>query len=1097
VQLKKITMFGFKSFAQKTTISFDGSVVAVVGPNGCGKSNIVDAFRWAMGEQSGKLRGQSMEDVLFSGTKTRAALNLTEVSVTFSDVQAELNTPFDELTIIRRLTRDQNSEYFLNKKPVRLKEIQLLLMGSGVGKNTLAIFEQGKLDQIIYLAPTERRKIFDEAAGIGRFLQRKHETRRKLGEVRLNFLRLQDTHQESQKQLVILKKQASVAKAHRSNQKKAALLQQALLHKQKESLVAKNQEKFDKIVLLKQARTEQTTLLAQKTEEKRKVDGECSVQKQALQTHEKELLEKKNQLQIHAIEQKELKKREEEFAQRATRLQQEMELREKQFVINCQEVAQKKEQHRELKSKSDALGHQFQGVQERESEHDQLLAETKEQQKQILKVHLENGESEKEAVIRLHAKEGEVEQGAKNLEEVEISLQEVMAKQEAFNQLVAEKRKDLEALASQMQSSKQEQQAVEKEHLDLKSKLAQQQEVRQACASQITELAARKKILVHLHETQEGFSQGAKALLKEASKKKGKLYGKVESLADYFFSEAGYESALLVRTQEDLSVVTDFAKKEKLRNFSLVCLEHLIEKKKEGTLREQSLVLQKKELDAITKKIAQLVKQQKELDATIDKWVADQTTLERRRQKIDEKRRILEMSHLQESLLLKRAEQQIEECQQSLSVLEAKKESLLVAQKERQSALQRVQKEHQAACLKVEQWSIKVAECQEVLEAVERKKESARTLFLQTNREHQEAFQKEQQVGAQLAALQTMLGEHENKKATLAEEKSHLLSAAQKCAVEFSQGESSGETLVQEHRLFAEKTETFDVKIKELEANRLALQGALARLEKESQQALATLHELELQSAHDLAQLETIESQMQESATIDDLKEYLVWDLEKIQKELAAKEYHLSKGGSINFASIEALEKEQEQFKFLDDQLEDLQSAKDELEKLIKELDSQSRKQFKEHFAKVRAHFKKHFALLFDGGEADLKLSDQTDIFDAGVEILAKPPGKKMRTLSLLSGGERCLTALALLFAFFAVKPAPFCVLDEVDAPLDESNIGRFTALLQQYTDQTQFLVVTHNQKTMAMADLLVGVSMEEKGVSKLLSLSFENEVKR
>ncbi|MCH9609698.1 MAG: Chromosome partition protein Smc [Chlamydiales bacterium] len=867
MRLKKLKIIGFKSFADRITIDFDGDVIGVVGPNGCGKSNIVDAFRWVMGEQSAKsLRGGKMHDVLFAGTEKRRGLNFAEVSVTLSDVGEGLATPYEEVTITRRLHRDGESEYLINRQPVRLKDVQNLFLGSGIGKNAFSIFEQGKIERIINLPPVQRRSIFDDAAGIGRFLERKKETLRKLSQVDENYMRLKDLHGEVERQTRVLKRQAEAAKNYAENKKRLVALDAAIL-----------------ITRLK------------KIEE-----GE---EQQKLGELEKTLADE-----------------------------------QKVFDLLDQKVVSLKKEVKALEEKA-AL------------DREQLY-----QAESRSKISEAEFERQKERCDELTRREGD------------------LVEQQAKLATVEEKKEQIALLSSQIDALKEE--------LDGFRELKDER----GLIEQIAEYRAALKETV------------ADELLQEKSiAKRATLLTSL--LGQSLFP---YNQTVVVENQKDFAFVLSYAKKRKISNFSLLSLE----KVKGGKKGISAHFLGEKKME-----------ETKEGD-----FVDHLGVLHCHRQVLSREELLKRVYSLEEELTALR------ELLSQRRHIEVKRQKLEMTLVSENFAYQRVLEER-----KMQQSWIK-----EELEEV-------RATLLLTRRAIETRGEGTSNLSEELGRFQSAFGASMRK-----------LEEGQKVLAD-----------VETNQLAAR--DRLKVVEKELHAKELLIAQASA-LKSELEHELASRHQMTLQEAPE--------------QTVD--------DLQQAEAELKQLRSQVERAGAVNLAAIEEFKVQEERHASLDVQLKDLFASKEDLEKIILDLDQESRRLFKETFGTIRENFQRNFKLLFNGGEADLKFTESKDILEAGIEIVAKPPGKQMRSITLLSGGEKCLTALALLFSIFEVKPAPFCILDEVDAPLDDTNVERFTAMLKEYVNKTQFIVVTHNKKTMKVADILIGVSMEEKGVSKLLSLTFE-----
>lgn len=1160
MRLKKLTISGFKAFADKVTIDFDCDVAAIVGPNGCGKSNIVDAFRWVMGEQSAKsLRGDKMHDVLFAGADHRKPLNLAEVSITLTEAGGQLPLDYEEVTLARRLHRSGESEYLINRLPVRLKDIQDLLLGSGVGKNAFSVFEQGKLDQIIHLSPLERRVIFDEAAGIGRFLLRKKESIRKLDQVSANFNRVKDIHAEVDKQTRSLKKQAAQAKAYQENKELLSHLEKALLVTKWRSISASEHLVQGKLDLASEA-------LGKKLEEFGAAEKDLALKKGALTEKERELKnEQKRLYQVQStlkIQEAEIRQQKErlfEFRKREESLLGEMESLSKKRSQTLETIQLKEGSLEALTLKKKELEQETEVKQKNRLEYEKRVFEHREGIKKLAQEQLisfqETGKFESLLQEKIH-----------RLTDLSKSLQEKKERLEILEEESLLKKQVVKELSATIDQFKEKIQNVEISLSSTQSLLERKKKEQEELSQLFGAASARNLALLNLKSALEGFSKGAKQLLKEASLPKSPLFGKIQSFFDYFSPKKGFEMAvaaalriygdtLVVKTKKDLELVFNFAQKNGVTDFSIISADlsgleppfvpkeeglathvkakapfssfldgirlvsnlnealdslpgevvtkegHFIDRRavifqiKEGQ-NETNAFLRESELGELAERLEKLAREQEKNAKSLSLLVEEVKDLDHERRELLEFRRKNEMTHVQENFVLQRLLADIASTRAEALSLEEQKKKLSEGDDASLSALQtqlKSKKEKQSSLLenaKHQEESLEKEE-QVLLVAIQEEKHSQMNLraHLETwSRFNQEIeiekvkdqerskledkFRREQlEVSKLIVNIHESITTKEQKNSFHNEELKGLHAVLQRL----------------EEELKEERTKR-DV----IEKILTELRGHIAKLEKER-------HMVEIALERDVLAKKNVEKELfeRQQLTLEEIEQStfsLEESFEKTEETIRELRHALEKSGAVNMMAIEEYKSHQERFTYLDLQLSDLSVAKKDLEGIISKLEGESRKIFKETFEAINLNFQKNFSILFNGGEADLKFTQSPDVLEAGIEIIAKPPGKQMRSISLLSGGEKCLTAIALLFSIFEVRPAPFCILDEIDAPLDDSNIERFTTILQQFTHNTQFIIVTHNKKTMAIADILIGVSMEEKGVSKLVSLEFEKK---
>lgn len=1135
MKLKKLTIFGFKSFAEKVTIDFDCEIVGVVGPNGCGKSNIVDAVRWVLGEQSAKsLRGDKMEDVLFAGTDTTKPLNMAEVSVTLSEINGELPLPYDEITIARRLHRNGDSEYLINKQPVRLKDVQSLFLGSGIGKNTFSVFEQGKLDQVINLSPLDRRGIFDEAAGIGRFLLRKKETLRKLLQVSENYMRVRDIHQEVEKQTKQLKKQAAHAKNFQENKELLEELERALLITRWRTLAAKHRELDASLERLNEEVREEHHRLAAIEENLEKTKIELKAVEEQSKTGLALLHKAQTEKQVRESEIRQYEHRLVDLEKKKGVLIEEKAVNESKRTTFLKQIEAKKIALSSAEKEKIALEAEFLKERSAYESCDSEMNLIKKELKVAREAHLasiqEEGRLEKEGQKRRLALQASLQR----LETMRERIEEKKGDQARFFEEKNGKQKTVEGLSKAIDKLKKEFEKSQSDLLEIKNGVNEKRKKLEESLKELADISAREKSLIRLKEECEGFSSGAKTLLKERQFK-GRISGLFEVLKpkkEMIPALQLYAQTLVVSSEEDLEAVLSFAEKKNLTDFSIILLDEkkflqgirLVDDIKSALQGEGESVTQKgyyidpkgvvfhfnfarkegnpflreAELATILESKAEKSHEQELLSTALNALLVKQKSEEEKGREIGEQRRKKEMEHVQENFALQRLRSDLENIEKELLKFAAEQLTLekgLSSEETLEALLENTslqQKKSEALLASLQQ-----------LEKGSDAKEVALQKALKTWQEAQSSYQQGlaqwQSCNQEIKILQSNEEQSGHLLKKLAKELVELTTLSSQIQSSLDQQERTISTQIIEldsikatAALATEGLEKRRLRREELDKSLSEKRKSLAVLEKKR-------HQLEVLLAQDAAQKEGIEQELLTrhhlscealaSSTIT-----LEGEVEDVEKKARTLRVAIEQAGAVNMTAIEEYEAQAHRFEELNLQLVDLEEGKSDLEKIITKLDIDCRKIFKETFEKIRVNFQKNFAILFKGGEANLSFTQSSDVLEAGVEITAKPPGKQMRSISLLSGGEKCLTALALLFSIFEVRPAPFCILDEVDAPLDDSNIDRFTTVLKQYIEKTQFIIVTHNKKTMSIADMLLGVSMEERGISKLLTLSFDKQ---
>ena len=1171
VRLKKLVITGFKSFAEKTTLHFEKGITCIVGPNGCGKSNIADAFRWVLGEQSAKsLRGHKMPDVIFAGASKRQCLNFAEVSLTLTDIQGALPIEYEEVTITRRLHRSGESEYFLNSNPVRLKDIHSLLLDSGIGKNAFSIFEQGKIDQIINYSPVDRRFIFEEAAGIVRFLVRKQEAFKRLEQADLNLSRVQDIHLEVEKNILLLQKQAEKASRFKENQLHLENLEKTALVMRWESSLKKKESFENRLGVLKVKWKESLNLYTAKREAE-------TVLKKVLEENEKKRNEHQNAFfKFHStieIKKNEFKsniQRIEEFQRKSNKFKRDLEdlaLIRQNRQTNLIDIQKKREKiEADLWIFEQQLTDQGSQLKDREKEVFQLRQEVQTRQQSLLQMI----QQESNAAGEIKQLEFCIDNDAGRSKVLIEKLEQIGDDITQFVQMIEEKKMQLQQLSDVIDVYKDR---LENYEHDL-SRVNQQIEVKkntfENARKKNFELKARHQVLLKMQEDFEGFSVGSKALIQESSTSKSVLYSKLKPLYEFFkpdpeVAEAlsailrGYSQTLVVTTESDLKIVLQFAQEANIQDFSLVCVER-IEKFRKPADENSTRLLEKTHLNTISRFFLKNVEIWNDLSLALtsqelkEGWIlqggyfdhrgvffqiklsenqvftreseltrlgeeiADQDsslqTLEEAILHLQQKKNQIQNERIEIDGRLRRDEMKLVEVNFGLQRALSDQEKDKLQLKEFENELVELQSKIKLNIANLENKTLKYGEIESLQDEL---KVALSTFEVELNNQ-QQALNIQQQDEKEKGLLYQKMIEDKN----CLKHESHLLeSKEQDYEMQRERMTDDLTDLTELQISLQEKNLILQDMIKEneaeialmnevsheLESDAKSLKLSIVELNHESLNLQNAAKDLEIQMTNLKVQLDHAEQAVEvyQSESLDkyalDLNESsgLVKSIDKsldqIEKEMRHLKQILNEAGDVNLMAIEELEKHQVRYEFLSRQMSDLSQTKQELMLIINQLDAESRRLFRETFDLIRTNFQKNFAILFNGGEADLQFVEGSEnILDAGIEIIAKPPGKQMRSISLLSGGEKCLTAVALLFAIFEVKSSPFCILDEIDAPLDDTNIDRFVNVVRHFADRCQFLIITHNKRTMAISDMLFGVSMEEKGVSKLLSLEFSHE---
>ncbi|MGB0587068.1 MAG: chromosome segregation protein SMC [Limisphaerales bacterium] len=1210
--LKSLKAIGFKSFADKTTLNFEPGITAVVGPNGCGKSNISDAIRWVLGEQSAKaLRGGEMADVIFSGTegtRGRKPTSMAEVSITLGDMDEEnlkaagVDLSFTEVTVTRRVFRDGGSEYFLNGASCRLRDIQQLFMGTGIGRNSYSIMAQGQITNIIKSKPSERRVVFEEAAGITKFKQQKKEALRKLDYTEQNLLRLEDTIREVKRQIGSLQRQAGKARRY-----------QKVVDELRELETKLARHEYDTI---------DTELQGIRKESEHIRDN--------LENHSSRIIEEETALKELRQTLTELDRQISATQQRGLELKSEVERHENRIQYNEQRMEELAAQHAD--AEADIAGAQerrkqvdaeLEGINQQLSDSGHSLDRARQHVSEKRSV-VETAESEiSQRQSELNGTNNEATQltqrltGSRNqLNALELQNQGNAARLEKLSAekiQLEEERSKLETSLSEFERS------VEDDSLHVETHRGTVEE-RQARLSVIgtdlsgteesldellqrqAEAKSRKDVLKQLIESKEGFSAGAQTVLTQFDSAIGSLADQIRVPDEHVRAvEAALGTNLqLVITEQPQSadqMLQRLAQGEQGRA-SIVALELLRERGgaippsdiPEGampaldiveiddpiqpllqTLLGRTLIVDSLEtatrlwrmspgrFDYVTRR-GESLSQQGVYTGGQGEGKEHHSVLARRNQ-IDELatqldalgRQIDESSRAKGQLLAEQTELQasLQNARDELSdrevAIATRKGEFKALQNSRQVLEQKIEAvvfEVQNLAEQEESSKGKSIELNARIRQLEERDRQIQSLivdhetFIQEQRDHRELAQEE------LTEAKVALSKAEEQESSLQVQKSPMeqqlaelqrtLERAQQTLSESSERKVQFESQNAESRIEIERLrvdrEACSEQITELTQGRNKQAADAERREMELSEKRNSLTEMQERKGE--IEVEVTQKQMKQEQLIDRIQEKYDLDLRELQGDvttinitadgqtttetITADETHtetdsptdwevvrakaeemqnkIDSMGPVNLVAIDEYQEVEERFNFLNTQHEDLVNAKTELEEVIARIDKQSREMFTETFDKVRANFQKMFPDLFGGGRADLVLTEEEDVLEAGVEIVASPPGKKLHRIGLLSGGEQTMTAVALLFSLYQVKPSPFCVLDELDAPLDDANIERYVQKLKEFLAHSQFIVITHSKRTISAADVLYGVTMQERGVSRIVSVKFSSD---
>ncbi len=1226
--LKNLTVLGFKSFADKTSLNFQQGVTAIVGPNGCGKSNISDAIRWVLGEQSAKaLRGGEMADVIFNGTDGRKPVGMAEVSLTIGNVDTEnlkaagVEIAFNEVTLTRRVFRDGGSEYFINKVPCRLKDIQQLFMGTGVGRTSYSIMAQGNITQILSSKPEDRRMIFEEAAGITKFKSQKKESLRKLEYTEQNLLRVADLIREVKRQIGSLQRQAGKARRYKQ-------LMTELQHL--DTQLARHQ--FD--VLQSDLHERQTAI------EKMRVEMEvCS---ESVLRAEDEIIQLRALLSeleqhVHTSQQQghELKTQIDRHEARIHFHEERLRELDAQNAKALSDITQGEERRQAAEEELTAVGERLQASTGALEQHRRALEARRQALQEVERNLAATHEALRKGQAEAFAAAQQLTRVRNQITALDLQKQGNVARLEKLSaekiQLEEERTRldeRLREFAAHVEAEKQSVQTNRGTVEERQRRLREiQQELNQATQAlddllrQQAEKRSRLNVLEQLQAGYEGFSAGTLAVLKGARNVLGSLTDKIRVPDQYI---AAVEGALGHRLQLVLTDRPEAAQEilsglstQKKGRASIAALALLAPPEAGGSRAADaptsplpeaggppndsdgatrpgagtailSVVEAEASMQPLLRRLLDRTWVVADLSEATQAWRAsdgqfDFVTLQGEvldRQGIytggsgsaagqtpvsvlGRKNQIADLQSVILSL-----QERVGEASRQKGVLHSEQTNL-------QASLQQAQSELRTHEVAVATRQGEFNGLQNSLRGLHQKIDTVVYEIQSLASQEQEALRKRESLAPELAALEereqtsqvrlvewnvsldTLRQERDAANAALTETKVGFAAEEQLCAsfrqqhqalerrrqeivqmLEIRRQETASflsrraqyETDIEESRRriqgLQHEREQVNLQLAELESRKEAQEGDIATREESLREQRRRL--TDLQQRRGTVQVELAQKQMavqnlrqriheKYQLNLDDVRSECITitiategppkvqtltpeemaasgaatDWVAVGEQVLALQKRIDEIGPVNLVAIEEYEETEQRFQFLSTQHDDLVKAKQQLLEVINRINAQTQEMFRNTFNQIRENFRQMFTEVFGGGKADLVLVDEGDILESGIDIVARPPGKQLQNISLLSGGEQTMTAVALLFSIYQVKPSPFCVLDELDAPLDESNINRFIRVLQRFLAHSQFVIITHNKRTIGMADVLYGVTMQEQGVSKIVSVKF------
>ncbi|MFH2220409.1 MAG: chromosome segregation protein SMC [Pseudomonadota bacterium] len=1193
MKVKKLEITGFKSFPDKAVIEFPQGISAFVGPNGCGKSNIIDAIRWVMGEQSVKqLRGKAMEDMIFSGTNGKPPVNLTEVSLILSNENGhapEELRDFTEIMLTRRLFRSGESAYFINKQPCRLKDINNVFLGSGVGSKSYAVVQQGNIGAITDAGPDERRIFIDEAAGITRYKNRKNEALRKIQVTNQNLLRVMDIISEIKRQMSGLKRQARKAERYKRIQEHIRRIDVCLSLNYYDDYTQLIDKTAAILTGLTDTDLEHTSRLKQldasaeeiKLRRSRKGEEISDRKSRKFETHRKidkienELVYLRKDIERLKQETSELESARENLEEKKKNLKTEIAQEETRNTALKMEIETARSSHDQERSASKNVSERLAGLNQDLDGFKADLMDLMSQEIRYKNIY-QNATNSKESLRRRLARKNEEEAGAKNNVE-ELLKKETRAKEKlsAVKAQIGELDKDLKILRAQ---------------LDEKSnQLGKQVKHVQTLEHERNQIRSKHSALKKMEENFEWYKSGVRVIMKRLKSEKEKnpdRNGIIGLMADIIDPEPSFEAAVEAALGESLQYIL-----VKDRETALQAIDHLqttgegrsgfipissvknIESGHEDTPAPREALLNHVSVKGGYEKIGQAllghVVLAEDMEAALRVFNGNgkqQTIVTKNGDVISHQGIMIGGSKeklsgiLSKKQEIKSLENQIDSCDKKMEsgrhdqtrlesearALETKTQKL-IEQKNKtgqeeieaektlyqsEEALKMARRHLEIVCLEQEQLlgeeidiDAEMTKYDKAVSEIENRLKAAQQKVTETSREISSVSSEMEEFNKRIVDLKLILTARnaglENSSSTLRRLK------------EFQDDNiKRGEELVREISLRNQKRAASKQKIMEYERTLSEMYADMNRIEKEIENTETEYQDIEAKLKDSDSLMSNIQSQREEALkkirlleldlseqqinrdnianrlkeryhkSISEIKSHFDGEtslpdmsVEKMEEELARCNAKIEKIEDVNLGAIKEYDQLKERFDFLHEQQEDLVKAVEDLHRVIKKINKITKDRFLKTFDAINEKIKEVFPALFEGGSARLELTDPDNPLETGVEFLIHPPGKKLTRMSLLSGGEKALSAIAFIFSIFLIKPASFCLMDEIDAPLDEVNIFRFNNLLKIVREKYQIIMITHNKRSMEFADTLFGITMENKGISKIVSVNF-NPVK-
>lgn len=1176
VYLKSIDAYGFKSFAEHTHVDFDNGVTAIVGPNGSGKSNITDAIKWVLGEQSAKsLRGSKMEDVIFNGSKERKKCQYAEVKLTLDNHSRKLNIDEDTITVERRLYRNGDSEYYLNKERTRLKSVLDLFLDSGLGKEAFSIISQGKVDEVLNAKPSDRRYLIEEAAGVLKYKKRKKEATQKLDETEQNLNRVEDIVFDLEARVEPLREEAAIAEEYialKEEMKKSDITVTVYDIESLNKDFKKLEQEIEHFQYQKEQKTNELDAMTFELNEKKKLRDQISNQ---IQNDNKALVEATESLERFTGQLEVLKERQKNSDATNERLEEEKQASQMRINKITEQIKEIDVELKEFKDKYQALMQEINGLEgqlsNQEGTFEEKIEQLKDRYYQLMteQSDINNDIRFLEDKLATHQEKQSRLDGRQK--EVYEELQRVWEDKSTYTEKLQSVEKELQETTEKYKSDHKLLKSKEQAYKYTESKLYQ--------AYRYTEqMKTRINTLKSMQDEYSGFYSGVKHVLKEKS-----LNGIEGAVAEIIDTPSKLTTAIeialgaslqhiIVQEEKDARLAIKYLKDKKLGRATFLPM-NVVKKR----FIPQSVIEQINDQQGFITVASEGVKYDEKYRNIVEHLLGS-TIIAKDLETANQLARLIQFKHrivtLEGDVITPGGAMTGGGKEKKVSLLSQKDELKTTEDKYQNFMQQTTQIEENVKALKQEVQNIEQSLTETQEKGTElRAKEHEVTLQLDAVlakekrlKDENETFEFEKNDGYNFVKGQETLQEKQNKLVTIKQDIEKIDNEINQLNASLSHSKDSEKTIqntlnekrsnlaVEKERnrlkeqdkkrlkedlneyehtltkindqielinsddymgsgqfekvesqiqLFTAKKQEIETKMMDNQDKYKSIQEEIEQIERDTQsmhqsisgletglQDMVSKHsKIDIMIEHQLTHLnETYQLTFEKAQSLYEIPE----DISEARKTVKLTKMSIDELGHVNLNAIEQFKEVNERYTFLSDQRTDLLEAKETLEQVILEMDGEVSTRFKETFDEVNHHFGNVFKSLFNGGRAELQLTDK-DILDAGVEIVVQPPGKNRQYLSLLSGGERALSAISLLFAILKARTAPFVILDEVEAALDEQNVIRYAEYLDQLKSETQFIVITHRKGTMSYADSLYGVTMQEAGISKLVSVNLKS----